>query len=166
MTRPEPAGPNVRLRETTDPAPLTMFIRMVFVLVAVGVVFIAAILAPQTPVSTPVSSGAPAPSATAYPVNVSVIELNSSANVCGLNGTTEPGFLGMSNVTSSDTWYITAPGGGCTVAVLMSDTSGFVVVSADLPVTIPAAQTDGIQVSFLMSLLSAPYDGPLEVFVG
>jgi hypothetical protein len=98
-------------------------------------------------------------------VTVTVIDLRSSDNACGLNGTTEPGFRGVTNAASGETWHITGPTGGCTINGLSAVTAGFEVLSLDLPQSIAAGQTVAISVSFVMISLGGPYTGPLVISV-
>lgn len=115
---------------------------------------------PSSSSQTPISSGP------AYPVNVTVINLTSPDNVCGLNGTTEPGFHGVTNAFSGETWHITGPPGGCTISDISAVTGGFMIPpSVYLPQSIGAGQTGNVSVSFDMLGLGGPYTGPLVVSV-
>jgi hypothetical protein len=108
----------------------------------------------------------PIPSGPAYPVNVTIVDLKSSDNACGLDGTTRPGFLGVTNAFSGQTWRITGPPGGCTINAVNAITSGFMIIPNFYgPQTIPANQTDPIQISYDMQGLGGPYTGPLVLSV-
>lgn len=136
----------------------------VVVFVAVMVVILSVALSQAPPAS--LNNNMPLPSGPAYPVNVTVIDLQSSDNACGLNGTTEPGFLGVTNVFSGETWQITGPPGGCTINGMSAITSGFLILDGAFgPQTIPANQTAPIQVSFDMQGLGGPYTGPLVLSI-
>jgi hypothetical protein len=117
------------------------------------------------PNNSPSSTGTPLPSGPAYSVNVTVIELRSSDNACGLDGSTEPGFHGVANAASGETWHITGTTGGCTINSLNAVTAGFQVLSLDVPQSIAAGANAAISVSFVMIQLGGPYTGPLVISV-
>lgn len=123
------------------------------------VVIVLAVFASQSQSSasqTPVSSG---PS---YSVNVTIVELRSLDNACGLNGTTEPGFHGVTSAASGQTWRVTAPPDGCTITSVSAVTGGFEAFLNSIGgQSIPGGQTVGVGVSYFMTGLSGPYTGPL-----
>jgi hypothetical protein len=129
------------------------------------VIIISAVALSQSSSPQNVSSGTPLPSGPAYPVNVTVIRLSSSDDICGLNGAIERGFLGVSNEFSGKTWQISGTPAGCTVNGITATTEGFQVISLDIPISIPPGQTAAVSVSFSMSSLSGPYTGTLNISV-
>lgn len=141
----------------------SIWVRAVIALILV-VVFIAAVVAlsPPSPLSP---SQTPLPSGPAVAVDVTVIDLTSSDNACGLNGTTEPGFQGVTNAASGENWHITGTPEGCTISGISAVTGGFQVLSVDVPQSIAAGQTAAISVSFVMIGLGGPYTGPLVISV-
>lgn len=158
-----PPNSDVDQFESDGSRGIPMWIRGI-VVVIVFVVLIGAAVS-LTPQSQPSSSQTPVSSGPGYPVNVTVIDLTSSDNACGLNGATEPGFQGVTNAVSGETWHITGSAGGCTVNGLSAVTGGFQVVSLDVPQSIAAGQTANISVSFVMIILGGPYTGPLVIAV-
>jgi hypothetical protein len=142
----------------------TRWVRIVIVLVALVVII--AVFATLAPQSQSNSSPTPLPSGPAYPVNVTVINLTSPDNVCGLNGATEPGFRGVTNAASGEVWHITGPTGGCTINDISAETAGFMIVTNLYgPQSIAAGQSVPITVSFIMEQLGGPYTGPLVASV-
>jgi hypothetical protein len=132
--------------------------------VLVGFVVIIAAVAALASLSPP-SSPPPPPSAPAYPVNVTMIQLASPDDLCDLNGDTEPGFQGVSDAASGETWHVTGPPEGCTITGFTSETAGIRVISSDVPQEIPAGATGTISVSFILSGLGGPYAGSLQIWV-
>lgn len=158
-----PPNPDVDQLGSDGPRGIPTWIRGIAVLIIFVVVLVVAVS--LTPQSQPSSSSTPVSSGPGYPVNVTIIDLTSSDNACGLNGTTEPGFQGVTNAASGETWHITGSAGGCTINGVSSVTGGFQIVSLDVPQSIGAGQTANISVSFVMITLGGPYTGPLVIAV-
>jgi len=148
---------------TTQPSGMPLWVRGVALVIFL--IVIVAVAVSQSPSSQPGSGGTPLPSGPAYPVNVTVIDLKSSVNACGLNGTTERGYLGVTNAFSGEIWHVTGTPGGCTIEGLTAVTSGFQVLSLDVPVSLAAGETAAVTVSFGMMGLGGPYTGPLVISV-
>ena len=158
-----PLYPDVNKFELGEPEGVPGWVRGVIALV-VFVVFIVVIFS-YSASTPPVPSSTPLPSGPAYPVNITTIELTSSDNVCGLNGTGEPGFQGVTNAVSGETWQISGPPGGCSINGISSETGGITALTLDLPTSISAGQVASISVSFVMNGLGGSYTGPLVISV-
>lgn len=93
---------------------------------------------------------------------VTQFELSSVNNVCGLNGANEPGVRLSPGGIVSISWTIYNPNStsSCAIHAMSADpASGFSVSNTNLPITIPASGTTGLDFS-----LNAPgnsYDGVL-----
>jgi hypothetical protein len=143
----------------TSSARLAAAVIVILIVIAIAVAW--AYEAPASP-----SQGTPLPSGPSYPVNVTVIQLTSPSDTCGLNGSTEPGFHGVTNAVSGETWHFFGPVGGCLISTFTAVTGGFQVLTVDNDQSIPAGQTVAMSVSFFMDGLGGPYTGPLVVSVG
>jgi hypothetical protein len=140
-------------------APARLIVGVVLALIFIIFVIALATQAPTVPQSPLV------PSPPGFPVTVGIIYLTSPDDACGLNGTTEPGFSGVSGQFSGETWQISAPPGGCTIVSLTALTPGFNVFPPNFgsPMNFTGGQTTAISVSF--QLPSGGYDGDLTIEV-
>ncbi len=134
------------------------------VVIVLGIIVFVGFFATQAQTSTGPSSTTPVSSGPANPVNVTIIWLVSSDNVCDLNGHTEPGFEGVSNQVSGETWNISGPPGGCTVGNVNALTPGFTAIAyLALPLTVPPNGYGYLPVSFILP--SGGYDGALNISI-
>jgi len=100
----------------------------------------------------------PAPS-----VTITVINFQSSDNVCGLNGATSQGYTANTSETDQLSFGITGnntTGGGtaaCTIHTISTSTPGFSISGANVPLAIPANQTENLV--FDLTVPSSGYNG-------
>jgi len=157
-TPPSTPSPDASPSSRSGPGPSTI-VRVI--VVAVFAVILIGLLFSVPSITTPSSSPPSVPSPPSAPVNVTSITIVSSDDVCGLNGTVEPGFSGNSDAFSGVTWQITAPPGGCTISGISAETGGFIILTLDLPFTIPSGETGAFSIS--LELPEGGYNGPLIV---
>lgn len=109
-----------------------------------------------------------APPAVTYTVVVTGINIDSSDNVCGLNGATAQGFNASTNQSVSLTYAISgannSAGTGtlaCNITSVVADTAGFTVSGANTPLKIPANASPLL--SFNVETPATPYTGVLTL---
>lgn len=109
---------------------------------------------------TPASNGGSGSSAK---VDVTAINLVSSANPCGVNGNSFTGYTTPAGGSEQDTLTITNNGllFSCTISSVSATTSGFSISGANVPLTIPAGGTQAL--SFTIGSPNSAYTGVLTL---
>lgn len=140
----EPAPEGIDADESYfEQGPRRSILARVAALVVVVIVLLVLVATSNPPAQTvpngPVCCGSEPESG---PVNVSLIQVNSPDNACGVNGAVAGAFSTSAGATHPVVWWLPLHGASvpCTVQSVVSNTRGF-TLSGDYPLTVTSDQT-------------------------